>query len=127
MILSKFVLLVALLINVSVEWANERVVKAWDYSRPMSTSSSIYGLKHYGTVVETDLGNRYLIHHPGPGQATTVTSAYYMSTTWINDGRINVMGQKTVGGVLSEIGPGYWIDAYTCLGARIQARSYLEK
>ena len=93
----------------------------------MSTSSSIPGLSHFGTVVKTDQGNKYLIHHPGPGQATTVTSASHMSSKWKNKGEINVRGSKTVGGAVSKIGSGYWLDAHTCLGASMQAESYLKE
>ena len=48
-----------------------------------------------------------------------------MSSKWRNDGVINVRGSKKVGDVLAEIGPEYWRDAFTCLGARHQAKMYL--
>jgi hypothetical protein len=87
----------------SGSWRNERVVSASYHTRSLATSSSGPG-SHHGVVVNTDKGNSYLIHHPGPGSVTTVTSASNMSSNWSKSHNISVQGNKTVQEVYNGAG-----------------------
>lgn len=81
------------------------------------------GVGHHGVVVGTDKGNSYLIHHPGPGGLTTVTSASHMSKAWSKTHDIPVSGSPTVQAVYNGAGGRTTIPAVsyatagTCIGA----------
>lgn len=79
------------------------------------------------------LGNSYLIHHPGPSGQTTVTSASNMSKNWVKSHEIAVSGQKTVQEVYNGAGGRTnnplvnYITAKTCIGAAEGAEKALKK
>lgn len=79
----------------SGSWRQENVVSASYHTRPLASSGSGPG-SHHGVVVNTDKGNSYLIHHPGPSSVTTVTNASNMSNNWSKSHDIPVNGSKTV-------------------------------
>ena len=116
----------------SGSWRNEHVVSASYHTRPLATSSSGPG-SHHGVVVNTDKGNSYLIHHPGPTGITTVTPASNMSSHWTKSHDIPVHGSKTVQQVYNGAG-GRTLDpainyatGATCIGVAKNAESTLKK
>ena len=60
---------------------------------------------HHGVIVETDEGNRWLIHN-GPGSGVVCTSASNMSKEWrkVRDIEVSRDAKHTVGGCLREAG-----------------------
>lgn len=83
--------------------------------------------------MNTDKGNSYLIHHPGPGSTTTVTSASNMSKNWTKTHDIPVQGNKTVqqiyngaGGRTNNTTVNY-ATAGLCVGAAKGAEKTLKK
>lgn len=118
----------------SGDWRNERVVSGSYHTRPLGSSSSSSGpAAHHGVVVETDRGNSYLIHHPGPSSTVTVTPASNMSSKWEKSHDINVNGEKTVqqayngaGGRTNDPKVNY-ATAGTCIGAARGVQNALEK
>lgn len=79
------------------------------------------------------LGNSYLIHHPGPSGHTTVTDASNMSNNWVKSHDIAVSGQKTVQDVFNGAGGRTnnpivnYVTAKTSIGAAEGAEKALKK
>lgn len=90
----------------SGDWRNERVESASYHTRPVnnSASSSLPGFDHHGVVVNTNQGNSFLIHHPGPNSITTVTPASNMSRNWTKSHDIPVNRGMTVQDVYNSAG-----------------------
>ena len=104
-------------------WRNEHVVSASYQTRPMASSGSNSGPgSHHGVIVNTDQGNSYLIHHPGPNATTTVTPASNMSNKWSEEHSIPVKGDKTVQDIYNGAGGRTknpvvnYVTGQTCIG-----------
>jgi hypothetical protein len=116
----------------SGSWRSENVVSASYHTRPLATSGSGPG-SHHGVVVNTDKGNSYLIHHPGPSSTTTVTPASNMSSKWTKSHDIPVSGSKTVQDIYNSAGGRTTNTAFnyvtggTCIGVAKSAESGLKK
>ena len=117
-------------------YRKETVKSASYHTRPLSSVGDSYkpGMDHHGVVVNTNQGNCYLVHHPGPGQITTVTPCSNMSSSWKKSHDIQVKGTKTVQEaynlpVVSKVlgSNGNYITAGTCMGAASGAQKALEK
>ncbi len=113
-------------------WRKENVVSASYHTRPLSTTGSGPG-SHHGVVVNTDKGNSYLVHHPGPGGITTVTQASNMSSKWSKTHDIPVKGVKTVQEVYNGAGGRTtntvvnYFTGKTCIGVAKNAELALKK
>lgn len=114
----------------SGSWRNETITSASYHTRPKSTSGPG---THHGVVVQTKEGNSYLIHHPGPGHITTVTSASNMSKNWSKSHDIPVNSSRSVQDVYNGAGgrtTNTFINYFTgptCIGVARNAEKTLTK
>ena len=98
---------------------NENVVSAQPVSREMGDSSSGSGLpgSHSGTMVTTESGGEYLIHHGSGFSAsgsnpTVITDASNMSSKWSSVGEA-YKPESSVGGMMGT-GEGYDVVTHNC-------------
>jgi hypothetical protein len=111
------------------------MLKNLSFSKHLSCLARIIGSgpgSHHGVVVNTDKGNSYLIHHPGPS-SVTVTNASNMSNNWSKSHDIPVNGSKTVqqvyngAGGRTNSGVVNYATGGTCIGVASNAEKTLKK
>lgn len=97
-----------------MSYLQEKVLKAWYYQRPLNakggkTLDKYTGIGHVGIVVQTDKGNKYLIHS-GPGNGCVATDAKNMSKEWKEQEELQVKWNPTISECLQAAG--VWLSHF---------------
>ena len=102
-------------------YRSEKVVEISHWSRPLNSTETNWTVQnldsHHGLVARTEIGNRWLIHHPGPNKKGVITDAKHMSPKWKHVHNVDFNGHVTVQDLFEGCGSDKgWYDVGFCTG-----------